>query len=320
MSELTERKIEGLKATGERYVVQDESQRGQGTMIVRVGATGLRTFLFRFYFDRRVRVMTIGAYPEVSLRQARQAADDAIRRVRQGIDPAAESVITHELALISPTFRELADAYIKQHALPKKQPSSIRNDRGMLKKDLLPAFGPHKASAITRQHVRALLNSVYERGSPVQSNRVLSLLRKIYNFGMINDYVSHNPCDRLPARGAEHQRERVLSETEISALLATLPHASMSPTIRLALRFLLLTAQRSGEVMNMRWDEIELRSGWWTIPAAKAKNKRSHRVPLSPQALAVLEQARALAPDAQLPFGSPRGDRPMVVTAVSRAV
>lgn len=320
MAELTERRVEALKATGTRYVVNDVSHRGQGTLIVRVGATGLRTFAFRYYFDGRVRILTIGTYPLKSLRQARNEADDAMRKVRGGLDPASDTVLFNKVALASVTFRGLANAYIEQHALRKKKLSSIKTDRGMLKKHLLPAFGAHKASAITRQHVRNLLDKIVTRPAPIQANRVLALLRKIYNFGMVHDYVSHNPCDRLPAPSLENKRDRVLSEAEIRSLLSILPTANMAPAIHLALKFQLLTAQRGGEVTNLRWDELDLASGWWTIPAAKAKNGRSHRVPLSSQALAVLDEARRLAPDAQNPFGSPVGDRPMDVTAVCQAV
>ena len=103
-------------------------------------------------------------------------------------------------------------------------------------------------------------------------------------------------------------------------MLEGLATAAMSQESKLALRLLLLTAQRCGEVLAVRWEEIDLASGWWTIPASKAKNKLAHRVPLSAQALAVLREAKALNPDRQTVFPSPRGDRPMVETAVALAV
>ena len=112
--------------------------------------------------------------------------------------------------------------------------------------------------------------------------------------------------------------------------LAKLPTAQIADEGKLALQFQLLTAQRCGEVLALRWDETDLpkewpenalvASAWWTIPAAKAKNRKEHRVPLSCQALDILARARVLNPDRQTVVPSPRGDKPMVETALGRAV
>jgi integrase len=117
--------------------------------------------------------------------------------------------------------------------------------------------------------------------------------------------VEHNPAYKVGNPGQEHQRDRVLSETEIRALWIELDR--QSGPAGSVFKLTLLTAQRRGEVLGMAWSELDLDSGWWTIPSQRAKNKLTHRVPLGPQALVILHQLRARASqDALYVFPGPR--------------
>jgi integrase len=112
----------------------------------------------------------------------------------------------------------------------------------------------------------------------------------------------------------------VLTEEELREFWTRLNDARMDEGTRLALKLQLATAQRSGEVISSAWDEFDLVNGWWTIPAEKSKNKLPHRVPLSPPALEVLEQARKVCGGSFYPFPSPRGDKPMAQIALGHAL
>ena len=317
-TKFTDRFIQSQKPKAARYIVSEDNAHGNGTLRLRVSPNGHKAWEFTYHFEGRVRRMTLGTYPAMSVAEAHAVSGEAMLRREQGLDPAAATVAAHVEERKAPTFAKLAELYLAQHACNKKDGGD--RDERTLKRDVLPGWGARKAESIERKDVRELLQGIVARGAPIQANRTLALIRKVYNWGMGQDLVPHNPCDRLPAPGKETQRDRVLNESELQALLAGLPTAAMAQASKLAVQLLLLTAQRCGEVLALRWDEIDFVTGWWTIPAAKAKNKLAHRVPLSAQALAVLAEARTLNPDRQTVFPSPRGDVPMVETAVALAV
>lgn len=315
-----DRYVQNLKPRGSRYEVREDSPHGYGTLALRVSKNGIKSWGYLYTFEGADRRLTLGRYPMMSVAEAHAAAGDAMRKLEVGEDPGAQVVAARIAARQAPTFAELAQLYLEQYARPNKRSGSVAKDEGMLRKDVLPAFGPRKAERIERSDVRELLRRIVERGSPIQANRTLALLRKLFNWALGEDLVPNNPCLGLAAPGKETRRDRVLSDGELQVLLRRLCDAPMSAEVRLILQLQLLTAQRCGEVLNASWSEIELDTGWWTIPAEKAKNGLAHRVPLSKQAQAVLAEARALNPDRSTVFPSPRGDKPMVVTAVGLAV
>ncbi len=316
----TDRYVANLKPDpAKRLVVWEGAAHGQGNLGVRIFPSGVKTFIYMYRFAGKARMQTLGNYPAMSVADAHAACATAAQEREKGVDPAAVAVDSRIAERQAPTFKALAALYLELHAKPRKKDGGDRDGRA-LERDVLPLLGPLKAEAVTRRDVIALLDGIVARGAPIQANRTLALVRKIFNFGIGRDIVQQNPCYRVAAPGVEKQSDRVLSEQELKAFLANLATATMADESKLALRFQLLTAQRCGEVLGVRWDEIDLAAGWWTIPASKAKNKLAHRVPLSMQARAVLTEARKLNADRQTVFPSPRGDKPMVETAVARAV
>lgn len=316
----TDRQIQALKPRAERYEVREDGAHGLGNLAVRVSPNGGKSWGFVYSIGGRNRRLTLGRYPEMTVADAHAAASAALAKLQAGVDPGTEAVNANVEARKALTVADLAVLYLDQHARKKKRPGSVAKDEGMLRKDVVPTLGARKARDVERRDVRELLRAIVDRGAPIQANRTLALLRKVYNWGVSEDHVPGNPCLGVKAPGEETQRDRMLGDAELQTVLANLAGAGMSEEVRLALRLQLLTAQRCGEVMGLRWDEIDLAAGWWTIPAGKAKNGKSHRVPLSKQALAVLAEAKVLNPDRAHVFPSPRGDKPMVPTAVGLAV
>ena len=147
------------------------------------------------------------------------------------------------------------------------------------------------------------------------ANRVLSCLRKVYNFGVTKDRVANNPAHQVPPPGgAEWSRDRIYDADEIRRLWAVFE----GPTGTI-FRLVLVTGQRSGEVAGMMWSEIDFDSAMWTVPAARMKSKRVHIVPLSEMALAILPKVPRL--DDEFVFPSPKHGRPIrnLGTAAGRA-
>ena len=268
---------------------------------LRVSASGRKTWVQMYRHHGRLRRLTLGTYPALELKDARDLAKASRRKVEKGLDPASMKLADRN----AETFDELADEYLEQHAKLRKR--SWRKDELALKRDLRPAFGHHKTKDIKRREVHALLDRIVARGAPIQANRTLEILRKIFNWGITREIVETNPCHMIEKPSAEHQRERVLNDDEIRAWWTAFE--GETPLMSAMFKLRLLTAQRGGEISHMRWSDID--AGWWTIPGEFAKNGRTHRVPLSPQAMNVLAKVGQYGNGSPWVFPSPTVDGPI---------
>ncbi len=299
----TVRSIEGIKppATGQKDW-WDASLPGFG---LRVSAAGRKSWVVMYRYAGVKRRLTLGAYPALPLASAREKAADVLRAVAHGADPAAAKKADRK----AETFADLAEEYLERHAKPKKR--SWRKDERTIARDLNPRFGRMKASAVARRGVIKLLDDICERGAPIQANRTLEILRKIYNWGVGREIVPTNPCVGIERPSPEKRRERVLTDDEIRAVWSALDQETYRMAGLFKLR--LLTAQRGGEISHMRWQDIDQRSGWWTIPSEYSKNGLAHRVPLSAQAFEIVREMQGRAEGAEWVFPSPSGKGPTTV-------
>jgi integrase len=304
---LTAPAVDGAKAkNGQRLDIWDTKVAGFG---LRVTETGAKSWCVMYRHRGRLRRLTLGTYPKLTLADARDAARSALRAAQLGDDPAR----TKKQARAADTFGELARLYLDRHAKIAKR--SWDEDERILRHDPLPVWANRKANDITRRDVIDLLDAIIERGSDVMANRVRALVSKIFNFAIVRDIAEHNPAYRVPRPGVENQRDRVLNEAEIRALWKALDQERTD--IAALFRLMLLTAQRKGEVFGMAWAELDLEGGWWTIPAERAKNGLSHRVPLAPQSLAILQDLRSNAKDSLLVFPA-RVNRPVPIVNAAK--
>ena len=225
--------------------------------------------------------MNLGTYPEVTLETARTRFEDARRKVKNGIDPMAEQEEAKVARRKAPTVADLIEEYIEKHAKIHKR--SWQDDERLLNKEILSVWGKRKASDITKRDVTLLLESIIDRGSPAMSNQVLKVTRKVFNFGIERDIIKTTPFTGVKALAPNNSRDRVLSESEIKTIWENINTAAISDEIVRALKLVLVTGQRPGEVSGMQSTEID--GHWWTIPAERAKNGKSHRVYLSDLAL-----------------------------------
>jgi len=185
------------------------------------------------------------------------------------------------------------------------RPKTRQEFERILRVEVIPALGHLKPDEVKRGEVRALVDRLSDR-APIMANRVFEVTRRLYTWAIGKDLVETSPCLGLSKPGVETQRDRVLSEDEIRAVWSA---CDAEPGIIAdAFRLMLVTAQRRGEVLSMRWQDVD--GAWWTIPAEVAKNGRSHRVPRSPQALTILERRREHA-EGPWVFASPTTDRPI---------
>ncbi len=314
---LTDTAVKNLRPAAKRYEVRDASRPGFG---VRVELDGRKVFFQRFG-TRGERRLTLGTYSgadSYGLAKARTDADKARQDYKDGKDPIAakreqrrqerhEREARKAVSEGRPapgTFSDLAERYLRD-ARRRRRERSVRESERKLTVEVLPSWGTRTVAEIRRADVLRLIEEARKRGG-VCSNRTLALVRSAFQFAVDREELDANPALRIPRRFlyAEKPRERVLSEVEIGALLPLFDR--LQPAVSAAWRLILLTAQRPGEVLSMRWRDLERDSlgWWWNIPADLTKTSRAHRVPLSPQALAVIEALRPLTGSTEWVFAS----------------
>lgn len=309
----TDKQIKALKARGARYAVWEGGGFG-----VRVTPRGMKSWIWLYRYHGKPRRMTLGTYPSMGLRDARVVLATAQKDLERGEDPGATAVKQRSAERLAETVSELIDQYLKRHASKKR---SGDEDKRILNKDVRPSWGTRKAKAITRQDVTDLLDSIIDRGAPIMANRTLAVTRRMFNWGMRRGVVEVNPAAQAEPPGQEMERTRILDPEEIRSLWNGLDGADMHPLIRLALKFQLVVAQRKGEIVRAKEDHFDIDDAMWTIPAEDTKNKRPHRVPLSPLAVSIYEEIRELSDGSPMLFPSPlREDQTITGRAVSQAL
>lgn len=312
---LTDKGIKHLEPSAKRRIVWAQGLTGFG---IRITPKGTKSFVYKYDFDGQDRWLTFGQYPKLKLAEALKKYGEALERVEAGEDPAGDNVQANRAIRKSPTVRQLADEYVEKYAKPHKR--SWEEDERILNKYVVPVLGAKKASKATRREVIDLLDDMVADGAPVQANRTLAVMRRMFNFAIDRDILRTSPCHRMKPPSPEGTKDRYLTLDEIKAVWLGVETAPVTKQTRQALRLLMLTLQRSSEILGMNKSEINLRDRTWIIPAERAKNKRKHLVPLSDAAMEIVKaRLKTAAEDGYLFPGEGRGAH-MRNAAISRAV
>ena len=261
-----------------------------------------------YRFDERKRNLTIGSYPQVSLKRAREEVVKALVKIEEGTDPGLERKIGKQTDRNAISVKDLCVEYIEKHAKPKKK--SWENDQEMLNRDVIPIVGARKVKDIRKREIVSLLDRIIERGTSKwpcgsMANRVRALLITMFKFAVQRDILDASPCVYLNVPHKENARERDLDEKEIKAFWEGLDETGMVDSIKLALKFILVTSQRPGEVASAEWSEVDIKKKCWKIPSGKTKNGRLHSVPLSTLVLDLLREAKQNSGGSRWLFPSP---------------
>jgi len=280
---LTDARIRSLLPEKSRREVWD-TEPGFG---LRIAPTGRKSFIYLYRFNGKSRRLTLGVYPRTSLADAREIVAKSVKTLEQGNDPGAEKINARKALRDAESFEELAFQWVERWAKPNRK--SWRAAQRELEIDAIPAWGKKKAYDIKQKDVFALVEQIMDRGSPIQANRTLGLLKQVFKFGVQRGIIDASPAVAIDKPAKETRRDRVLSESEIRAFWIGLDRSIMTEGVKTALRLCLVTAQRRGEVAGMRRSEID--GNWWIIPKERSKNGKAHRVPLSPLAKSLIEHA-----------------------------
>ena len=289
---LTDRFVRALKASDQRVEVGDAGCRG---LSIRCTPAGVKTWTFAYKLNGRMRRITFGEYPAVGLSEARTQADERRGQRGAGKDPRAlqdaERAAQAQAAL---TFAELCERYIEHRRSGGK--ISWKTDEGYLKRPKVK-FGGRPAVSLTKRELMDFFETIAGT-SKSSANRTQSTVRTMLGWAADRDLIPSNFLAGLKkVGGKENEKDRVLTGEEIRAFLALLadPDGKVTETVRLALKGILLTAQRPGEVAGMMLSELHDLDGTaphWIIPRLRTKNKKTeHTVPLSPVAVRLIREA-----------------------------
>ena len=260
------------------------------SLLVKPTANGRlsKTWSQRVRFHGRVTNIGLGAYPIVSLAEARQKAVANRRVIEAGLDPRGSRV---------PTFEDAAEEVIAIHAAGwKPGGKSERQWRSSLATYAFPRLGRRGVDRITTADVMACLLPIWHT-RPETARRVRQRIGAVMRWAIAQGYRTDNPAGdaitaALPSNMGRRRHHRALPHADVAASVATVRASGAYPTTILAFEFLVLTACRSGEVRGARWDEVDLDEATWTIPPSRMKTARQHRVPLPTRAVDVLAEAQ----------------------------
>jgi integrase len=261
-------------AKGSRKTYDSGGVKGFGICIT---AGNARSFILRYRVrgSGRERCYTIGGFPNWSTTAARKKARDLKRLIDDGHDPLADIEAERE----APTVADLIKRFEAEH-MPRLRASSQVDYSRMVRVHIAPHFGKHaRVTDVVSADIDALHHKITKAGHGHRANRVIAVLSKMFSLSVRWKMRTDNPCQGVE-KNQEPKRERYLEGDELARLTAALTEYPDQQTANV-FRLLLLTGARRGEVLTMRWADIDLTTGKWTKPASTTKQKRQHRTPLS---------------------------------------
>jgi integrase len=267
-------------ADGRAYnLIADSEVIGLGLRTTKSGAKAW-TFSYRTHsgISRR---LTIGNVADWPLKLARDEARRLRRLVDTGHDPMGDR---HEFRA-APIVADLVARW-RTDAAPKKRPRSLVDDESMIAQYILPALGRLKVADVRHADIDKLHRKITSTGAKVRANRVIALLGRMFSLAVIWEMRSDSPVKGIE-RNPETARHRYLEGDELERLIAAVAAQSNRQGAHV-IELLLLTGARRSEVLQMRWDQLDLANGVWTKPASATKQARLHRIPLSAPARQVL--------------------------------
>jgi integrase len=339
---LTDTALKALKPTGKAYKATD----GAGLYVV-VSPAGARSFRLDYRFDGKRQTLTVGRYEPgtpnrsdaelqaldygvvLSLKDARALRDRASRQVAAGENPSRAKVARRTADADAGTFGAWAARYIAFKSDPKSgeeqwAEATLGLKRSIYTRLLEGPLGKRRMGDITRAELAELFDRIKANNGPGPAVHAREFVLVTYRFAMTKDEaIAVNPVEAIPRRNIATfaARERNLNRHEVKTFFDALQRTQCSPTLRLAVRFILLTMVRKGEFIGATWKEINWERATWTIPAVRMKAGKEHVVPLSNQALDILTTLQTCFPSSvYLHPGRYETDIPISDPALNRVI
>jgi len=313
---LTDAQVRKIKPLDKKKRYSDEKG-----LYLEVTPAGGRFWRIKYRFNNRESTLTIGSYPEISLAQARRARDEARIQLYNNIDPNAVKNERLQQLDESTLFKVLAMEWMDDRKAVIKEATYLR-DLSVFEKDLFPDLGDMPIDQIKGKDVLACAKKIEARGAQEMAKRSIPLAGRIFRFAIRKGIIENDPTPHL-GEALKPRKVKNMARIDISefpAFLERMDRYHGSPIIRSALQLMTLTFVRTAELRMMEWNEIDYENYLWRIPAHKMKMAQPHIVPLSRQALKLLEGLKPLTGNKQHVFHNYSTAKPISSNALLCAI
>lgn len=296
-----------------------------GGLYLLIKPNGSRWWRLKFRVAGTEKLLSLGVYPEVSLKAARERRDELRKQLRAGSDPSLQRQATKHLQTIATenSFEAVAEEWLALHR-KRLSAASLKKHRWMLDTYLIPPLGRHAISDIAPALILATLRTIEAKGAHETAHRCRSLCGRIFRYAVTTGRAERDPAADL--RGAlapaiSTPRAAITDPERIGGLLRAIDgYSGHFPTLY-ALQLAPLVFTRPGELRAAEWAEIDLDAAEWIIPAARMKMKAEHIVPLSTQAVAILRAAHLVSGNGRFVFPGVRSRaRPLSDNTINAAL
>jgi integrase len=305
---LTDPVIKAAKPQEKAYPLAD----GEG-LVLHVQPSGAKWWRFRYRFAGKAQMLSLGVYPDISLKAARLERDRLKDLVKKGINPSQnrqEEKLAAKL-VIENSFETVARLWWADWK-PARTQHYTRNVMTRLEADIFPAIGAKPVTEITAPLLLMVVKKIEARGALDIAKRALQTCGQVMRYAVAHGLAERNPAaDVKPSDVLKaHKKTNYarLGVKELPELLRKIDEYDGQPLTRLALQLMSRTFVRTGELIGARWEEFDLSARMWRIPAERMKMKTEHLVPLSDQSLQILEALHKLSGHRPLLFPSERGE------------
>ena len=284
-----------------------------GGLYLELAPSGGRWWRLKYRHGGKEKRLSLGTYPDTPLKLARERRDEARKLLADGIDPGEQRKADKHQAMASTelAFRRVAMAWM-EHQAGRWAPTTRAAVLASLEADAFPDLGAMAIDEIRSHHVLGVVRKIEDRGAAEAAARMLQRIKAVFRWAVApaelietSPILVVKPSDNLKPRARPVQHRAALPESDLPHYLAQLDAYQGEPTTGKALRLLMLTAVRPGELRGARWEEIDLDAARWRIPAERMKMRREHLVPLSRQAVALLQAMHPGTGASGLVFQSP---------------
>lgn len=288
---LTDTKLRSLKPQDKLYKVSDRDG-----LYVAVTKSGVISFRYDYRFNGRRETVTFGRYSAdgITLAEARAELIEAKRLLNAGISPASKKRDGIEGKKIGTVFKDYTVNFLND---TQYADSTRAMKEAIIEKEIYPVFGKLQLEEITTPRLRALCEKIKDRGAKATALQVREIVGSVFTYAIDRGYEISNPADAIKASsiGTFQARERAMSPKEIGILFRELENYSCYPTLKLAVKFVLLTLVRKSEFIHATWDEIDFKNRQWVIPKGRMKGRKEHVIYLSDQAMDILTGMKVCA-------------------------
>ena len=286
---LTVRAVEAMRPASERREIADGFLPG---LYLVVQPTGAKSWAVRYRHHGQPRKFTLGSFPAIDLKTARDLGAKALRAVAEGRDPGHERAQAR--ASQPDSIETVAAQFVERHCQRVNRPRTARETERLLRRNVLPRWRGRSVDSITRRDVLDVLDRVVDAGAPIEANRVLAATRKMFAWAVARDIIAASPCAGVKPPSPERPRDRALNDDELRSVMLAADQIGwpFGPLIQL----LALTGQRRDEVGRMRWSEVDIKKCLWVLPLGRTKTgQAAHEVPLSTAPIEILKKIPRIA-------------------------